>query len=90
VLTINPGSTSTKFALYDDEALALIQTIRHGKEDLAAYSSVLAQKDFRKKQITDYLTAAGVDMTGIDAVTGRGGLLRPIESGTYRINGAML
>lgn len=90
ILTLNPGSTSTKFALYDDETLVLLKIVRHSKDELAAFGPVLAQKDFRKRSVTDVLAAVGLDMKTIDAVAGRGGLLKPIESGTYRINGAML
>lgn len=90
ILTINPGATSTKFALYDNEQAKLIYVIRHNKEELDACSSILGQKNVRKKCITDMLRKAGVKQDSIDAVSGRGGLLKPIESGTYRINAAML
>ncbi|MDR1736221.1 MAG: butyrate kinase [Oscillospiraceae bacterium] len=90
VLTLNPGSTSTKFALYDDETLMLLKIVRHDKEELAAFGSVLDQKEFRKRCVINDLALAGLDMGTLDAVAGRGGLLKPIESGTYRINGAML
>ncbi len=90
ILTINPGSTSTKFALYDSEALILKQTIRHDRAVLDACGAILSQKDYRKKCIIDALKALGVDMRDIDAVAGRGGLLKPIESGTYLVNAAML
>lgn len=90
ILTINPGATSTKFALYDNEKAKLEYVIRHNKEELDACSSILGQKDIRKNCITDMLQKAGVKRDSIDAVSGRGGLLKPIESGTYRINAAML
>lgn len=90
ILTINPGATSTKFALYDNEKVKLEYVIRHLKEELDACSSILGQKHIRKNCITDMLRKAGVDRESIDAVSGRGGLLKPIESGTYRINAAML
>ena len=90
ILTINPGSTSTKFALYDDEAVVLTQTIHHDKAALDACGSVLGQKSYRKQCITDTLSAAGVELKSIDAISGRGGLLKPIESGTYLVNDAML
>ncbi|MGI6240085.1 MAG: butyrate kinase [Christensenellales bacterium] len=90
ILAINPGSTSTKFALYDSETMILTQTIRHDRASLDACGSILAQKDFRKQCVIDALNAAGADLCGIDAIAGRGGLLKPIESGTYLVNAAML
>lgn len=89
-LTINPGSTSTKFAVFDEEAKVLAYTARHDRRMLDACGSVTEQKQLRKKCIVDFLSSSGVEMDSIDAVAGRGGLLRPIESGTYRINRAML
>ncbi len=90
ILTLNPGSTSTKFALYDNETPILTHTFRHDKATLFACGSVLGQKDFRKACVTDMLAAFGVPLSSLDAVAGRGGLLRPIESGTYRVGPAML
>ena len=90
VLTINPGSTSTKFAVYDDETVILTQILRHDKEQLAEYASILDQKEFRKACILSFLRQAGVSVESLDAVSGRGGLLKPVESGTYLINDAML
>jgi butyrate kinase len=90
ILTINPGSTSTKFALYDDESLILQQTIRHDRAVLDACGTILSQKGYRRQCVTAALAAAGADMREIDAIAGRGGLLKPIESGTYLVNAAML
>lgn len=90
ILTINPGSTSTKFSLYDNETAILTHILRHNKEELEAYASVLDQKALRKNAITGLLSRAGVPIDSIDAVAGRGGLLKPIESGTYKINAPML
>lgn len=90
ILTINPGATSTKFALYDDKESRFTHVIRHDKEALSKCESILGQKDIRKKCIIETLNRAGVKKESIDAVSGRGGLLKPIESGTYLINDAML
>lgn len=90
ILTINPGSTSTKFALYDDETLIFTYTIRHDKEILSKFESIIKQKDYRKNCILDTLNDAGMELSSLDAVSGRGGLLKPIESGTYLVNDAML
>lgn len=90
ILTINPGATSTKFAVFDDETDIYAQTIRHSAAELAAYDSILAQKAMRQGCVTQHLQDAGIPLDTLDAVAGRGGLLKPIESGTYRINRAML
>ena len=90
ILAINPGSTSTKFALYDSEALVLNKTIRHDRAVLNACGPILSQKDYRKNCVLDALKAMGADLQDIDAIAGRGGLLKPIESGTYLVNAAML
>ncbi len=90
ILTINPGSTSTKFALYDNDQAILIQTVRHSQEILSRFDSVAAQKEYRKQCILDVLTSAGITLGSLDAVAGRGGLLKPIESGVYAVNEAML
>lgn len=90
ILTINPGSTSTKFAVYDDETAVLNHTVKHSREELSAFESVLKQKNFRKQHIINSLNEANIDISSIDAISGRGGLLKPIESGTYVVNEAML
>ncbi|MFV0399354.1 MAG: butyrate kinase [Oscillospiraceae bacterium] len=90
ILTINPGSTSTKFALYDDESPVLTQVLRHSRDELEAAGPVAEQRGMRKSRILDALAEANVSPGTIDAISGRGGLLKPIESGTYRIGEAML
>ena len=90
ILTINPGSTSTKFAVYDDKIPILTRIIKHTLDSLSIFHSVLDQKDFRKEMIISDLKEAGIDGSSLDAVAGRGGLLKPIESGTYLINKKML
>ena len=90
ILAINPGSTSTKFAVYDDETLEISSTARHSEADLAACGSVPGQKKLREQAILDALKSSGIALDTLDAVVGRGGLLKPIESGTYAINERML
>ena len=90
ILTINPGSTSTKFGLYDDENCVLSKTIRHEAAFLARFSTLLEQKEMRRDCIMQNLKATGVELNTIDAIAGRGGLLKPIESGVYTINEKML
>ena len=90
ILTINPGSTSTKFAVYDNEQVVLSKTLRHDEKDLSRFGSILGQKEFRKNCILSCLAEVGMEIQSLDAVSGRGGLLKPIESGTYLINREML
>jgi butyrate kinase len=90
ILAINPGSTSTKFAVYDNENAVLQQVIRHDMIELARYGSVLEQKEMRRNSIMSSMAAAGIELHSIDAIAGRGGLLRPIESGTFLINQKMI
>lgn len=92
ILTINPGSTSTKFGHFRNDAARRIWTIRHTQEDMAPFAAgpVLGQMEFRLDLILAQLAAAGVDLESIDAVVGRGGKLRPMESGTWLVNQAML
>lgn len=90
ILTINPGSTSTKFALYDDETLVFSHTSRHEKDVLASFESIIEQKEYRKSCIVDALQDAGLSLDSLDAISGRGGLLKPIDSGTYLVNDVML
>jgi butyrate kinase len=90
ILTINPGSTSTKFAVYDDESAIFTQIIRHEKGDLSQYISIPDQKKYRKDCILSSLAEAGINGQSLNAVAGRGGLLKPIDSGTYLINKRML
>lgn len=90
ILTINPGSTSTKFAVFDDEHLVFEGGIRYSRGDLAPFATVIDELDFRKDGIIQALQQAGIDLTSLDAVVGRGGLLKPIEGGVYTVNVAML
>ena len=90
MLIINPGSTSIKIAIYDNEELVMEQILRHSGEELAAYATVMEQHDFRKNIILRFLEEKAVDMEQLSAVIGRGGLLRPMEGGTYGVNSVML
>jgi len=86
ILSVNPGSTSTKFAVYEDEKLVCLHTIRHSADDLKSFESLLEQHEFRKNLMVDYLAKDGIDITELSAVVGRGGLVRPLESGVYSVN----
>lgn len=90
LLIINPGSTSTKISVFEDEKEVFGETLRHSSEETGKYKHILDQKDFRTEIILKVLKDNNVDINGLDAVVGRGGLLRPIFSGTYDVNDAML
>ncbi|KGG80104.1 butyrate kinase [Caloranaerobacter azorensis H53214] len=90
LLIINPGSTSTKIAIYDNEKPVLEETLRHSTEELSKYSKIYDQYEFRKNIILETLNEKGINLTKLSAVVGRGGLLKPIAGGTYKVNERML
>lgn len=92
ILALNPGSTSTKVGLFDGDVVRFEDTIFHADEAMAALhdGSVLDQLPLRLESIRDLLDAWGVEARQLEAVVGRGGLLRPLESGTYAVSDTML
>ncbi|RNF41089.1 butyrate kinase [Planococcus salinus] len=90
ILVINPGSTSTKIGVFDNDTLIMEKTIRHSTEQLAEFPSIIEQYSFRKQTILEALDEEGMNVSNLSAVCGRGGLLRPIEGGTYQVNEEML
>lgn len=90
ILTINPGSTSTKFGVFVGTDPVFIKNIRHSNEELDRFDKITDQFNFRKSLILDEVNEAGIQLDSIRAVVGRGGLLKPIESGVYAVNEAML
>lgn len=90
ILTINPGSTSTKFALFKGEEPVLSDNINHSNEELVSFEQMVDQFDMRKSIIINALNNHGVDINDLDAVVGRGGLLKPIPGGTYKVNQRMI
>jgi len=90
ILTINPGSTSTKFGIYDEENCVLTETIRHDAAALSECGSIPDQKKYRRDCILKNLEEAGVDLKSLDAIAGRGGIIKPIPSGVYTINEKMI
>ena len=92
ILAINPGSTSTKFAVYANERSELVKNIRHSDTELESFRGrpILDQQEFRCSQIAAALSNARQNLRELDAVVGRGGLLPPLESGTYVVNEEML
>ncbi len=90
ILTINPGSTSTKIAIFKGEDKVLSETLSHPLEELLSFEKVADQFEYRKKTILEYLDQEKISMADFDAVVGRGGLLKPVSGGTYLINETML
>ena len=89
ILAINPGSTSTKVALYDEERPLLDLTLRHSAEQIAHYPNIIDQLDWRRDMILTALKEHGFDIMSLAAVIGRGGLIKPIPAGVYEVNDAM-
>lgn len=89
ILAINPGSTSTKMAVYEDETPIVVRSISHTQEELSQFDDVIEQHDFRKQLVLDEIERIGLPLK-FDAVIGRGGLVKPIQGGVYEINEAML
>ena len=89
-LIINPGSTSTKIGVFEDENLLFEETLRHPTEEISKYATIIDQKDFRKEIITDLLKEKNFDIHSLDFIVGRGGLLKPIPGGTYKVSDDLL
>ncbi len=90
LLIINPGSTSTKIAVYKNEKMLFEHTLRHDVEELRPFKRIYDQYKFRKDIIVDFLKSKNIDLNELDGVVARGGLLKPIEGGTYEVNETML
>jgi butyrate kinase len=89
-LIINPGSTSTKIGVFEDETLLFDETLRHATEEISKYATIIDQKDFRKDIIISFLKEKNFDINSLNVVVGRGGLLKPIPSGTYAVTEELL
>ena len=90
LLIINPGSTSTKIAVYEDEREVFEETLRHSSEEIGQFKHVVDQQNFRTEIILEVLEDNKIDIKEMDAIVGRGGVLKPILSGTYNVNDNML
>ncbi len=90
ILAINPGSTSTKIGIFENRTCKSERVIRHKVKELEGFSTVSEQKDLRTRYIEEFLSEEQVNPSELDAVVGRGGLIRPLDSGTYLINQKML
>lgn len=90
ILVINPGSTSTKVAVYEDKKQVFMSSITHSDEELKRFNSVSEQHQFRSDIVLEELANNQIAMASVDGVVGRGGLLHPIPGGTYLVNEKML
>ncbi len=89
-LIINPGSTSTKIGVFEDETLLFEETLRHSTEEIASYASIVDQKDFRKNIIVNLLQEKNFDLHSLNVIVGRGGMLKPISGGTYPVTDELM
>ncbi|NLJ33133.1 MAG: butyrate kinase [Firmicutes bacterium] len=90
LLALNPGSTTTKIAVFAGDKVRLEEKLEHAAEDLQGFARATDQDEYRLKMILDILAAAKVDLNSLNAVVGRGGLLRPLPGGTFRVNKQMV
>lgn len=90
LLAINPGSTSTKVSFFQNLDCISSKTLRHNTEELEENNTVIKQYMFRKQAIVEYMEEQSIDSRTLDAVVGRGGLLKPLKGGIYRVNELML
>jgi butyrate kinase len=90
ILAINPGSTSTKIAVFEGPQALFVETIHHDAAELARFDHVMDQEELRRKTIVQAMERHGRSVAGLDAVIGRGGLMRPIPGGVYLVGPDML
>ena len=90
LLIINPGSTSTKIAVFEDETPLFTESIVHTPEELAPFEHVAEQYEFRKELIVKTLETHGVGLDTLTGIVSRGGLLTPIRAGAYEVNDDMV
>ena len=90
ILVINPGNTSTKVAVYDGLTPLFVESIKHSDEELSRFADINAQKDFREGLIYDFMKKKAIDPATLRAIAARGGLLKPLASGTYVVDQRMV
>jgi len=90
ILVINPGSTSTKLAYFAGEAEVFREVLEHPAAELAAFPDIASQAGFRTSAVIGFIRGHGLDARGFDGFAARGGMMKPVRSGVYRINAAML
>lgn len=89
ILAINPGSTSTKIAVFENAKQLFVKNIKHSSEDIDQFKIITDQYEYRKKIIMKELKDALIDLSKIKVIVGRGGLVKPIKSGIYSVNMAL-
>jgi butyrate kinase len=90
ILVINPGSTSTKIAVFNNRTQIFMISVKHEQEVLGTFDCIADQYEYRKNMVKDELIKAGIGLKEIDIIVCRGGLLKPIMGGAYKVNEAML
>jgi len=90
ILVINPGSTTTKIAIYNNRKETFLINVKHDKEVLQKFDRIFDQYEYRKNMISEILENSGFDLRRMDIIVGRGGLFKPIAGGVYKVNEAML
>ena len=90
ILALNPGSTSTKLGLFEDKEEVFSETISHKAEELKGFDKITDQMELRLDYIMNFLKERDIDLEKLDAIVGRGGLLKPIPGGTYSVNPKMM
>jgi len=90
ILAINPGSTSTKVALFKEGKSVLQKNLSHSAEDIGGFEKITDQYEYRQKMVLDWLKEVGIGTDKLSAVVGRGGLLKPMPGGTYKVTDAMI
>ena len=90
LLILNPGSTSTKLAVFEGESPLFTESIVHTPEELAPFDHVADQYEFRKALVLSCLEKHGIALDSLNAIVSRGGLLTPIEAGAYEVNDDMV
>lgn len=89
ILAINPGSTSTKIAIFEGSEQVFVKNIKHPTEEISKYATIADQYEFRRDVILEVLKEENIDIKSIDLIMGRGGLIKPLKSGVYKINELM-
>ncbi len=90
ILVINPGSTSTKLGLYENEKPAIVESIAHSHEDMARFRSIGEQLGMRRNALANFVEQHQIVLSSLAAIAARGGILRPVVGGTYRVSAKML
>ena len=90
ILAINPGSTSTKIAVFENDKELMHKNVSHEAEKLAEFDTVQDQLDYRKEMVEEACKEAGIDLDSIDIFVGRGGGLHPVPGGTYIVDDVVL